>query len=150
MNNPPCPYIFIKESKIRSVIIDVYIDDLNLVGTLEELTIIEKYLKREFEMKDFGKKKFCVGLQIKYFPTGVFDHKSAYTKKILKRFYMDKAHPLNSQMVVRSLDVKKHPFRPCEKGKKLLGPQAPYLNVIGALIYLVIILAQILFFLSIY
>ena len=49
---------------------------------------------------------------------------------------MDKAHPLSSSMVVHSLDVKKDPFRLCEKGEKLLGPEVPYLSVIGALIYL--------------
>ena len=49
---------------------------------------------------------------------------------------MDKAHPLCSPMVVRSLDVKKDPFRPCEKGKELLGPEVQYLSVIGALMYL--------------
>ena len=49
---------------------------------------------------------------------------------------MDKAHPLSSPMVVRSLDVKKDPFRPCEKGEKLLDLEVPYLSVIGALMYL--------------
>ena len=56
--------------------------------------------------------------------------------KILKRFYMDKAHPLSSPMVVRSLDVKNDPFRTCEKVEELLGPEVPYLSVIGALMYL--------------
>ena len=49
---------------------------------------------------------------------------------------MDKAHPLSSPMIVRSLDVKKDPFRPCEKGEELLGHEVPYLSVIGALMYL--------------
>ena len=39
-------------------------------------------------------------------------------------------------MVVRSLDVKNDPFRPCEKGKKLFGPKIPYLSVIIAFMYL--------------
>ena len=51
-------------------------------------------------------------------------------------FNMDRAHPLSSPMVVRSLDVKKDPFRHCEKGEELLGPEVPYLSVIGALMYL--------------
>ena len=34
---------------------------------------------------------------------------------------MNKAHLLTSLMVVRSLDVKKDPFHPCEKGEELLG-----------------------------
>ena len=41
---------------------------------------------------------------------------------------MNEAHPLTSPMVVRSLDVKKDPFRPCENGEELLGPKAPYVT----------------------
>ena len=39
-------------------------------------------------------------------------------------------------MVVRSLDVKKDPFRPRESDEELLGPEVPYLSAIGALMYL--------------
>ena len=49
---------------------------------------------------------------------------------------MNEAHPLTSPMVVRSLDVKKNPFCPCEKGEELLGPEVPYLSAIGVLMYL--------------
>ena len=49
---------------------------------------------------------------------------------------MDKSHPLSSPMVVCSLDVKKNPFRPCEKGEELLGSEVPYLSVIGVFMYL--------------
>ena len=87
-------------------------------------------------MKDLGKTKFCFGLQIEHFPSRVLVHELAYAKKILKRFYIEKAHPSSSPMVVRSLDVKKESFRPYEKGEELLGPQVPYLSTIGALMYL--------------
>ena len=83
------------------------VDGLNLVRIFEELTRITKYLKKEFEMKDIGKTKFCLNLQIEHFSTRVSVHQLGYTKKILKRFYINKAHPLSSPMVVRSLDVKK-------------------------------------------
>ena len=115
MNNPICPCIFIKKLKTGFSIIVVYVDDLNLVETLEKLTRTTKYLEMEFEMKDPGKIKFCLGLQIEHFPTRVLVHQSTYIKKILKHFYMDKVHPLSFLMVFRSLDVKKHPFRPCVK-----------------------------------
>ena len=36
-NNPICPCIFIKKSKTGFAIIAVYVDDLNLIGTPEEL-----------------------------------------------------------------------------------------------------------------
>ena len=136
VNNPICPCVFIKKSETGFAIIAVYVDDLNLVGTPEELAKTAKYLKKEFEMKDLGKTKFCIGLQIEHFPNGVLVHQSTYIEKILKRFNMDKAHPLSSPMVVRSLDVKKDSFRPCEKGEELLGPEVPYLSAICALMYL--------------
>jgi len=49
---------------------------------------------------------------------------------------MDKAHLLSISMIVRSLDVKKDPFRPHEDNKKLLGPEVPYLSATGVLMYL--------------
>ena len=99
MNNHICLCIFIHKSKTRFAIIVVYVDDLNIVRTIENLTRETKYLKREFEIKDF-KKFFCLGLQFEHFPIRVFIHQLSYTKKILKRFYMDKAHSLSSLMVV--------------------------------------------------
>ena len=62
MNNPTCPCVFINKSVTQFAIIDVYVDDLNLVVTLEELIRTTKYLKKEFEMKDHRKTKFCLGL----------------------------------------------------------------------------------------
>ena len=103
---------FSKNSKSRFDIVVVYIDDLNLVRTLEELTKTTNYLKNDFEMKDLGKTKKFLGLQIEHFSNGISIHQSTYTKKVLKKFLMDKAHHLNTPMVGRSLDVKKDPFRP--------------------------------------
>ncbi|CAL8989818.1 unnamed protein product [Prunus brigantina] len=49
---------------------------------------------------------------------------------------MDKAHPLSTPMVVRSLDTKKDPYRPKGDDEMVLGPEVPYLSAIGALMYL--------------
>ena len=67
---------------------------------------------------------------------GVLIYQSSYTEKVLKRFYMDKSHPLSSLMVVRSLEVTKDPFRPKEENEELLGPEVPYLSAPIALMYL--------------
>ena len=50
---------------------------------------------------------------------------------------MNKLHPLNSIMVVHSLEVNKNPCRPKKENEKLFGLEVPYLNAIDALIYLV-------------
>ena len=78
----------------------MYVDDLNLIGTPEELIRTTNYLKKEFEMKGFGKTKFCLNLQIEHFPNGVLIHQSTYIKKILRGFHIDKTHPLSSPMIV--------------------------------------------------
>ena len=49
---------------------------------------------------------------------------------------MDKSHPLSSPMVVRSLEVIKDPFQPKKGNEELVGLEVPYLNAIGALMYL--------------
>ena len=141
-NNPICPCIFIKKSKTGFAIIAIYVDYLNLIGTLEELIRTTNYLKREFEMKDLGKTKFCLGLQIEHFPTGILVHQSAYTKKNLKRFYMNEAHPLTSPMVVRSLDVK--------RVKNYIVLKYHILALLVPLCILLLVHAQILLFLLIY
>ena len=61
-NKPICLCIFIKKSETGFAIIAMYVDDLNLVGTPKELTRTTKYLKKEFEMKDLEKTKFCLNL----------------------------------------------------------------------------------------
>ena len=62
INNPICLCIFIKKSQTGFEIFVVYVDDLNLVGTPKKLIETTKYLKKEFEMKDFGKIIFCCSL----------------------------------------------------------------------------------------
>ena len=129
-------YVFIKKFNTEFAIIAVYVDDLNIIKTPKEVQKAVTYLKEEFKMKDLGKTKYYLNLQIEYMSSEIFIHQSAYTKKILKHFYMDIAHPLSSPMVVRSLDLKNFPLRPKEEEKKLFGPEAPYLSAIGALMYL--------------
>ena len=136
VNNSICPCVFIKKTENGFAIIAVYVDDLNLIGTPEELIKTTNYLRKEFEMKDLGKTRYCLGLQIEYCLNGVLIHQSSYIEKVLKRFYIGKSHPLNSPMVVRSLEVTKAPFRHKEENEELLGPEVPYLSAIGALMYL--------------
>jgi len=115
------------------VIIAVYVDDLNIIGSPKEIDDAQKHMKEEFEMKDLEKTKFCLGLQIEHFLEGISVHQS---KRIFKRFNMDKTNYLSTPIVNRSLNVEKDPFRPCEDDEDLLGPEIPYMSVIGGLMYL--------------
>jgi hypothetical protein len=46
------------------------------------------------------------------------------------------SYPSKTPMVVRSLDLKKYPFRPRDDEEQILGPEFPYLSAISALMYL--------------
>ena len=52
----------------------VYVDDINIIGTRKEIEEASSCLKTEFEMKDLGKTKHCLGLQIEQLPEGIFVH----------------------------------------------------------------------------
>jgi hypothetical protein len=112
------------------------VDDLNIIGNLQDIDEACKHLKTKFELKDLGKTKFFLGLQLEHLSTGIFVHQSACVHKVLEKFNMDKAYPSKTPMVVQSLEIKTGPFRPLDEGEETLGPQVPYLSVVGALMYL--------------
>nr|GEW24894.1 putative RNA-directed DNA polymerase [Tanacetum cinerariifolium] len=113
------PYVFIKKKTSGFVIIAIYVDDLNIIGTSKEINEVIVHLK-ELEMKDLGKTKYCLALQIEHMPNGIIVQQSNYTKKVLKRFNMDKAKSLSTPMVGRSLNVDNDPFHPCEEDEDIL------------------------------
>jgi len=112
------------------------VDDLNIIGNPHDINEARNLLKTEFEMKDLGQTKFFLGLQIEHLHSGILVHQSAYIQKTLEKFNMDKSYPSKTPMVVRSLDMEKDPFRPRDEDEEVLGPEVPYLSVIGALMYL--------------
>ena len=60
---------------------DLYVDDLNLIGTPEGLLETANYLKKEFEMKDLGKTRYYLGLQIEYFSNEILSINQHILKK---------------------------------------------------------------------
>ena len=79
MNNELCLCVVIKKSHFRFVIVAVYVDDMKLIGTPEELKRTDAYLKSKFEMKDLGKTQYCLGLEIEHCLDGILVHQLNYT-----------------------------------------------------------------------
>ena len=46
--------------------IAICVNDMNLIETLEELSKIVEYLKKEFEVQDLSKTKFCLDLELEH------------------------------------------------------------------------------------
>jgi hypothetical protein len=64
-NSDDCPCVFIRKSNTCFCIISVYVD-LNIIGHSKDKDEAHNHLKMEFEMKDLGKTKICLGFQIEY------------------------------------------------------------------------------------
>jgi hypothetical protein len=56
--------VFIRRSSTRFCIILVYVGELNIIGHTKDIDEVCNHLKTEFEMKDLGRTKFCLGLQL--------------------------------------------------------------------------------------
>jgi hypothetical protein len=104
--------VFIRKSSTGFYIISVYVDDLNIIDHTNDIDEALNHLKKEFEMKNLGKTKFYLGLQIEHLQTRILIHQSAYVKKVLEKFNIDKAYPQRTPMIIRALEKDKDPFRP--------------------------------------
>ena len=75
--------VFIKKFETKFSIMAIYVDDMNLLETPEELSKTVEYLKKKIEVKNLGKTKLCFGLELEYKANGIIIHQSAYTKRVL-------------------------------------------------------------------
>jgi hypothetical protein len=103
--------VFIRKSSTGFCIISVSVDDLNIIDHTNDIDEALNHLKKEFEMKNLGKTKFYLGLQIEHLQTRILIHQSAYVKKVLEKFNIDKAYPQRTPMIIRALEKDKVPFR---------------------------------------
>jgi hypothetical protein len=128
--------VFIRKCSSGFCIISVYVDGLNIISHANDINESHNHLKKEFEMKDLGKTKSYLGLQIEHLQTSILAHQSAYVKKVLEKFNMDKTYPLRTPMIICALEKEIDPFRPKQEGEKVLGVEYSYLSDIDALMYL--------------
>jgi hypothetical protein len=136
LNSDDCPCVFIRKSSTRFCIISIYVDDLNIISHAKDIYEAHNHLKKEFKMKDLGKTKFCLGLQIEHLQTDILVHQSAYVKKILEKFNMDKEYLQRTPMIIRAMEKDKDPFRSKQEEGEVLRAEYPYLSATGALMYL--------------
>ena len=80
-NSELCACVFNKKSQSRFVIIVVYVDDMNLIGTLENAWENCNSLESELEMKDLGKFEFCLDLKLKHCVDGILINQSNYIQR---------------------------------------------------------------------
>ncbi|KAH9774810.1 retrovirus-related pol polyprotein from transposon RE1 [Citrus sinensis] len=121
--------LFIKKRQGKITALIVYVDDMVVTDNDEEETeALQKYLSREFEMKDLGALKYFLGIEVSRSKGGIFPSQRKYALDLLHETGMTACQPIDT---------------PIEEGLKfcITSDQVPvdkgrYQRLIGRLMYL--------------
>ncbi|KAH9764942.1 retrovirus-related pol polyprotein from transposon RE1 [Citrus sinensis] len=121
--------LFIKKRQGKITALIVYVDDMVVTGNDEEETeALQKYLSREFEMKDLDALKYFLGIEVSRSKGGIFLSQRKYALDLLHETGMTACQPIDT---------------PIEEGLKfcITSDQVPvdkgrYQRLIGRLMYL--------------
>lgn len=97
--------LFVRRSQKGILFLLVYVDDLLLAGTPEELGPVTRGLMRLYKMRDLGFPSQFLGIQIERINCKIILHQEAYVKRMLARFDMDgdDIHPTNTPLHARTI-----------------------------------------------
>ena len=127
------PCILVWRDETGFVIVAIYVDDLNLIGTRSSILKVKAMLNKEFEMKDLGKLRHCLGLQIEHLAAGIFVHQSTYVKNVLTKYNMATSNAISTPMEIRG---ERGIYDDAKEGEALLDESTPYMSAIGELMWL--------------
>ncbi|CAL2264036.1 unnamed protein product [Prunus armeniaca] len=124
------PSLFVRHSDSEVVILLLYVDDIILTGSNEKMVqLVIDELRFVFEMKDLGKLKFFLGLQVSYASNGdIVVNQSKYAKELLHKAGMHSCRSCSTPCKPHTQVLK-------ESGEVLTDPTL-FRSIVGALQYL--------------
>jgi len=87
-------------------------------------------------MKDMGPASQILGIQIERNNDGIILHQTKYAKKLLAQYKMQDAKGELTPLIVRSLSLNNDVYGEIRDGETEIGPEFPYKEAVGALLYL--------------
>lgn len=91
--------LFIKRRGDNLTVLIVYVDDMIVIGNDEvERAALQRYLSREFEMKDLGLLKYFLGIEVSRNKTSIFLSQRKYTLDLLKETRMFACQPVKTPL----------------------------------------------------
>ncbi|GJS76616.1 retrovirus-related pol polyprotein from transposon TNT 1-94 [Tanacetum coccineum] len=107
----------------------IYVDDMIITGNdKEEITKLKKNLFTEFEMKDLGRLKYFLGIEVLRSKQGIFMYQKKYVLDLLAEIGMVDCKPADTPMIVNQKLYMEKKARLADKGR--------YQRMVGKLIYL--------------
>ncbi|KAJ0938845.1 putative RNA-directed DNA polymerase [Helianthus annuus] len=121
--------LFIKQRGRLVTCLIVYVDDMIITrNDKEEMTKLKESLFREFEMKDLGRLKYFLGIEVLRSKRGIFIFQKKYILDMLAETGMIDCKPADTPMMVN------HKLQ-MEEGAKLVEKER-YQRLVGKLIYM--------------
>ena len=117
----------------------LYVDDMLIVGhDSKKISALKKALSKSFAMKDLGSAKKILGMKITRDRSKklLWLSQESYVEKLLKRFNMHKAKPVNTPLAGHfKLSMKQSPTSEKDKAEM---KNVPYSSAVGSLMYAMI------------
>ena len=122
--------VYVKNTECGSVIICLYVDDMLIMGSNNEvIKTTKKMFNNKFDMKYLGVADVILGIKISTTSYGLILSQSHYIEKILKKFKQDDSSPTRIP-----IDVNLHLSK--NNGKSI--SQQEYAQAIESLMYVTI------------
>ncbi|KAL0317374.1 UNVERIFIED_CONTAM: Retrovirus-related Pol polyprotein from transposon TNT 1-94 [Sesamum angustifolium] len=93
--------VYVERSEKNFMILPLYVDDILLAGNnMDMIVATQKWLPSIFEMKDMGDTEYILGVKIHRDRSKKLLSLSqeTYIKRIIERFYIHSANPVNTPM----------------------------------------------------
>jgi hypothetical protein len=121
--------LYVKKTDCGIIVIVIYVDDLIIIRDSDvNIYDLKKFLKKKFEMKDLGKLRYFLGIEV--IPKGIWLLQSQYNLNKLSKYGMTGCKPISSpleQNVKLSVDE-----------GDLVDDTIMYRHIVGSLIYMTI------------
>ncbi|GKC10464.1 putative RNA-directed DNA polymerase [Tanacetum coccineum] len=120
---------FLKQRGNLITCLIIYVDDMIITGNdKEEIIKLKKNLFSEFEMKDLGRLKYFLGIEVLRSKQGIFMYQKKYVLNLLAEIDMIDCKPADTLMIVNQKLYMEEKARLVDKGR--------YQRLVGKLIYL--------------
>ncbi|GKA68228.1 putative RNA-directed DNA polymerase [Tanacetum coccineum] len=121
--------LFLKQRGNLITCLIIYVDDMIITGNdKEEITKLKKNLFTKFEMKDLGRLKYFLGIEVLRSKQGIFMYQKNYVLDLLAEIGMVDCKPVDTPMIMNQKLYMEKKARLADKGR--------YQRMVGKLIYL--------------
>ncbi|GKB86161.1 zinc finger, CCHC-type containing protein [Tanacetum coccineum] len=93
------PTVYTRNSKGKTLIVGVYVDDLIITGShTQDIVEFKEQMKNEFKMSDLGLLAYYLGIEVSQKKWGIALRQTCYARKLLEQFGMQYCNLTKSPM----------------------------------------------------